>query len=91
LAIALKKSRRLQSGLKFIETSAGFILLQFSFVGNGQFPAAFGPAAGQHFTAIGCLHTLPETMYRFAAFTMRLKCTYHFFLRMRAGRTAHFS
>ncbi len=42
--------------------------------------AAFGAAAGQHFAAIGRLHALAETVYRFAAFAMRLERTFHFFV-----------
>jgi hypothetical protein len=38
---------------------------------------AFCATAGQYFTAIGSLHALSKTMYRFTAAAMRLKCTFH--------------
>ena len=40
--------------------------------------AAFCTSAGQHFSAIGGLHTLAETVYGLAAASMRLKCPFHF-------------
>lgn len=52
-------------------------LLQLSLVGNTQFLAALGTAAGQYFAPISCLHAFAETVYGFAAFAMRLKCTFH--------------
>lgn len=52
-------------------------LLQFPFIGNTQFRAAFPSATGQYLTAIGCLHAFAKSMYRFSATAMRLKCTFH--------------
>lgn len=52
-------------------------LFKLPFIGNGQLNATFGPAAGQHFAAIGSLHSLSETMHRFSAAVMGLKCTFH--------------
>jgi hypothetical protein len=40
--------------------------------------AAFSTAATQYFSAIGGLHAFTETMNRFTAAAMRLKCTFHF-------------
>jgi hypothetical protein len=34
--------------------------------------------AGQYLTAIGCLHTLTETMHGLPATAMGLECTFHF-------------
>ena len=53
------------------------VLLQSFLARNGQFLAAFRPAAGQYFAAIGSLHTLAETMNGFAATLMWLECTFH--------------
>lgn len=70
------------SGLKFIETSAGLLrmisLFQLLFIRNCKLFTAFGPAACQYFTAIGCLHPFTETMHRLTTFAMRLECTFHF-------------
>jgi hypothetical protein len=52
-------------------------LLQLSLVGNTQFLTALGAAAGQYFAPISCLHAFTETVNGFAAFAMRLKCTFH--------------
>jgi len=53
------------------------ILFQFAFVANGKLMTALCTAAGQYLAAIGSLHTLAETMYRFATAIMRLECTFH--------------
>jgi hypothetical protein len=49
----------------------------------------FGTAASQHFTTVGGLHTLTETMYAFAAAVVRLECTFHdlftFYVLMKCG------
>lgn len=52
-------------------------LLQFAFVAYSQLMTTFGTAAGQHFTTVGGLHTLTETMYAFATTVVRLECTFH--------------
>lgn len=52
-------------------------LFKFSFVRNCEFVTPFRAAACQHFAAIGSLHALAETMYRFAAAVVRLECTFH--------------
>jgi hypothetical protein len=52
-------------------------LFQLPLVRNGQLSAAFCTATGQYLAAIGCFHALSETMYRFTAAAMRLKCTFH--------------
>lgn len=52
-------------------------LLELAFVANCQFVATLGTAAGQHFTAVGSLHALAETMNAFATTVVRLECTFH--------------
>ena len=52
-------------------------LFQLGLVGNGQFMTTLCPAGSQHFAAIGGLHPPAETMDRFAAPSVRLKCTLH--------------
>jgi hypothetical protein len=52
-------------------------LLQFAFVAYCQFVATLGTAASQHFTAVGSLHALTESMNAFAATVVRLECTFH--------------
>ena len=65
------------TGFKIGNTVAWNYLFQFSLIRNRQLQATFGSAAGQHFTAIGSLHSLSETMHRFPAAVMWLKCTFH--------------
>jgi hypothetical protein len=56
------------------------LLFQAFLIAHGQFVTTFGTATSQHLAAIGSLHALSETMNGFAAFAMRLKCTFHAFV-----------
>jgi hypothetical protein len=52
-------------------------LFEFGLVGNRQFMTPLCPARSQYLAAIGGLHPLTETMDRFTAPSVRLKCTLH--------------
>ena len=63
--------------LNIIELAVLFALFQFLLIAYRQLMTALGTTAGQHFSSIGSLHTLTETMNSFTTTAMRLKCTFH--------------
>ena len=50
------------------------------FIRNRKLFTAFCTSTGQDFPAIGGLHTLTKSMYRFTTAVMRLECTFHNYL-----------
>ena len=52
-------------------------LLSAQMVGHGEMETAFGAAAGEYFTAIGCGHSFAEAVL-VNSFTVRgLECSFH--------------
>jgi hypothetical protein len=52
-------------------------MLGRALVRNGEFLAAFFPAACQYSSAIGRCHALAEAVLILSFFARRLKCTFH--------------